>query len=85
MRNFIAVFLLLGIASCYGDEMTVITQKLGLCAGTKASVQWERIFSSDKKMKQYKIDTLPDDLKIRLKLYLIQHAADSDQPTVPGL
>jgi len=59
--------------------------KLSLSAGSKAIKQWERIFTSIKKMKRYKIDTLDSTEKEILKEYLINHAIDSDQPTVAGI
>lgn len=71
--------------SLNADEMTQISKKLELYPGSKAKIQWERIFSDEKKMQLYKINTLSDDMKVKLKLYLIQHAADSEQPMVPGL
>ena len=67
------------------DDITKIARDLNLYAGTKAIVQWERIFSSDRRMKKYNIDTLSNEQIYRLKSYLIKHAADSDQPIVPGL
>ncbi|MGD9969920.1 MAG: hypothetical protein AB7S65_05645 [Sulfuricurvum sp.] len=72
--------------SLQADECTVqLCNKLGIYPGSKAKIQWERIFSDEKKMQQYKINTLSDDAKSKLKLYLIKHAADSEQPMVPGL
>jgi hypothetical protein len=62
-----------------------LAQKLHLQAGTKASVQWKRIFSSPRHMKKYKVDTLSAELREELEEYLIKHSADSDQPIVPGL
>ncbi len=62
-----------------------LAKKLNLYAGTKASVQWERIFSSQRRLQKYGLDTLEYDELIELKYYLIKHAADSKQPIVPGL
>jgi hypothetical protein len=62
-----------------------MADELGLKAGTKASVQWERIFSSQRHMQKYNIDTLPKKVLDELKVYLLTHAADSEQPIVPGL
>ncbi len=56
-----------------------------LYAGSKASVQWERIFSSPRHLKRYKLYTLDSEHLVKLKTYLINHAADSAQPIVPGL
>jgi len=58
---------------------------MGFVPASKAVIQWERIFSSDKRKKRYKIDQLTPVVQQQLKNYLIQHAADSSQPMVPGL
>ena len=71
--------------SLYAQDMHLLANDLKLYAGTKAAIQWQRIFSSDRRMKKYKIDLLPEQTKHQLKLYLIDHAADSEQPIVPGL
>jgi len=65
--------------------MVKLTKKLNLYAGSKASIQWERVFSSQRHLKRYKLDTLPESLRNELREFLIQHAADSQQPIVPGL
>ncbi|WP_373072313.1 hypothetical protein [Sulfurimonas sp.] len=62
-----------------------LAKKLNLYAGTKASIQWERIFSSERRLKRYKLDNLDEVKLIQLKNYLIKHSADSKQPVVPGL
>jgi len=62
-----------------------IAQKLQLIAGKKAIIQWERIFASDRKMKKYGIDKLTLHEQTELKKYLLNHAADSDHPTVAGM
>lgn len=67
------------------DEMAQLARDLNLYAGEKASVQWKRIFISPRHMKRYKVDTLSPDQRAQLMQYLINHAADSDQPIVPGL
>ena len=62
-----------------------LASKLGLYGGMKATIQWERVFSSEKRLKKYRINTLPKGVQEALKLYLIEHAADSEKPIVPGL
>lgn len=62
-----------------------LAKKLNLLAGTKAVSQWERVFSSERRQVDYGISNLDNGEKNRLKEYLIKHAADSDQPIVPGL
>ena len=69
----------------HAEDIAQVCNKLGLYPGSKAKIQWERIFSDPKKMEKYKLDTLHDDTRSKLKVYLIKHAADSEQPMVPGL
>jgi len=66
-------------------EISLLVKELNLYPGTKASVQWERIFSTERRQKKYGIYHLSDLDKKALKKYLIKYAADSDQPIVPGL
>lgn len=69
----------------YAQDIVKLATKLNLYAGTKATVQWERVFSSQKRMQKYNIYELPKSTRDKLKNYLIMHAADSEQPVVPGL
>jgi len=81
------LFPLLFITTLQAHEShaVALAKKLHLSAGSKAIVQWERVFNSPKKIKRYKIDTLtPKDQEI-LKEYLVNHAIDSDQPTIAGI
>lgn len=73
------------ITNLSADSVSSIAEKMNLYAGTKASVQWERIFSSDRRLKRLGLDLLEYEKLIELKHYLIKHAADSKQPVVPGL
>jgi len=66
-------------------DVVKLAKELNLQAGTKATVQWERVFSSQRHLKKYKLLDLPLQTRKELKTYLIEHAADSDQPIVPGL
>ena len=68
----------------HNDAKNIAT-KFNLYAGTKAIIQWERIFSSQRRLEKYKLNQLSIEEKAQLKLYLIEHAADSEQPIVPGL
>ena len=67
------------------DDIAKMAKELNLYPGTKASIQWERVFSSERRLKKYAIFNLSESQKIALKTYLIKYAADSDQPIVPGL
>ena len=69
----------------FANTAQELAEDLNLYAGSKAIAQWERVFSSDRRMQRYKIDTLNSKDLFKLKTYLIKHAADSDQPVVPGL
>jgi len=59
--------------------------ELNIAPASKAVVQWERIFSCEKRKVQFKIDQLPHETQQLLKIYLIEHAADSSQPVFLGL
>ena len=72
-------------SSLHAENVILLAKKLNLQAGTKATVQWERIFSSQRHLKRYKLKNLSPQTKLQLKAYLIKHAADSEQPIVPGL
>ena len=77
----------------------VFIQKCGSChksggeveafAPTKyASTQWERFFQRDKHKRKNKKDISADFNELELnavKVYLVDHAADSDQPEAVGL
>lgn len=82
---FIILFLLMSTMLSANDDIANLAKSLNLYAGTKASIQWERIFSSERRLKRYKLDKLDEIKLIKLKNYLIKHSADSKQPVVPGL
>ncbi len=79
------VSILFTVTTIYADNISQLAQKLNLQPGTKASIQWKRVFSSPRHMKKYQVDSLSFETRIQLENYLIKHAADSDQPIVPGL
>jgi len=83
IRFFLLLFIpfLLESASISGEALA---KKLHLSAGTKAMIQWERIFHSDRKKQKYKIEELSAEEQNALKEYLVSHAIDSDTPTVAG-
>ena len=87
MLKFIVLFFLSGtFAFANGvDSIAKVTIEMKLVPASKAVVQWERVFSSDRRKKKYGIDQLSPDVQELLKAYLIEHAADSSQPMVPGL
>ena len=86
MLRKVFVFLLFFSIS---DAITIkggdLSKKLGLIPGTKASIQWKRIFTNERKLKRYGLDKLSKEEKQLLQEYLINHAADSPRPIVPGL
>lgn len=87
MKQFLLIFFSLFVlsSSLNAESVTLLARNLDLQAGTKATVQWERIFSSQRHLKRYKLADLPLHTRTQLKSYLIKHAADSEQPIVPGL
>lgn len=87
MNRFIILLFSLFLFSCTlnAEDVVVLAKKLNLQAGTKATVQWERIFSSQRHLKRYRLEDVPLYTRTKLKTYLIKHAADSEQPIVPGL
>jgi len=67
------------------NEIQNLAKELNLYPGNKATIQWERVFSSQRRLEKYKLNNLSTSTRDSLKKYLIQHAADSEQPIVPGL
>lgn len=86
MKNILLSLAIFGfIVNLSANTPSALALELNLYAGTKASVQWERIFSSDVRLKRHGLDRLDYNQLLKLKNYLIKHAADSKQPVVPGL
>jgi hypothetical protein len=85
--KILSILLLFSVTFLYAKETLAesLANELKISAASKAMIQWERVFKSPRKMKRYKIDTLTDDEKKVLKRYLINHAIDSDQPTIAGV
>jgi len=81
--SFIATCLF--VSNLAANDVENLAKELNLYPGTKAIVQWKRIFTSPRHMKRYHIDSLSKEQRVQLMQYLIKHAADSDQPIVPGL
>lgn len=86
MKHLIFLYLVTHFfTNLHAQDISITAKKLNLYAGTKASVQWQRIFSSPRRMQKYKLNFLSPEVKNKLQIYLINHAADSEQPIVPGL
>ena len=86
MKHLLLLLLFLSLfLNASEREMMTLSKQLNLYAGSKATIQWERVFSSQRHLKKYKLDTLSKEQQGKLRKYLIKHAADSDQPIVPGL
>jgi len=85
MKFLILLFTLFSFVYASSSGTEQLAKSLNLSAGSKAIVQWERIFQSEKKMKRYHIYKLSVQEKNILKKYLIKHAIDSDQPTIAGI
>ena len=80
-----ALFVFCMNASASNEEGARLAKELRLVPGTKASIQWKRIFKSELKRKRYSLDTLSKEQLQMLEHYLVEHAADSPKPIVPGL
>ena len=80
----ITLLIIIFSVNSYSQDIEDVVHDLNLSAGSKASVQWKRVFKSERKMKRYGIYTLSEDTKKELQEYLINHAIDSDRPTVAG-
>ncbi len=66
-------------------NIELLAKELNLYGGSKASIQWKRVFSSPRHLKRYKLENLDQHTREQLEEYLIKHAADSEQPIVPGI
>lgn len=82
---FLFFFLLTTLYGHHDDSIERVCNELKLVPASKAIVQWERVFSNESRKKRYHIDQLSPEVQILLKQYLLDHAADSSQPMVPGL
>ena len=78
-------YVLLFSTALSANDIGVLAKKLSLYGGSKAAIQWERVFSSERHLIRYKLDSLAQDTREELKKYLVDHSADSQQPIVPGL
>ena len=85
MKYIILTILLSFTLHAQSSETVTLAKNLNLYAGSKAVIQWERVFSSSRHLTRYKLDSLSQKQRDDLKKYLINHAADSKQPIVPGL
>ena len=84
IRTLAVLFSLCIAASSLMADGKSTAKKLGLEASSKASKQWERVFSNPEKLKEIGADKLSPSDQSELKKYLVDHAADSDHPSVPG-
>ena len=82
---FLFFFLLTTLYAEHDDSIENVCKELKLIPASKAIVQWERVFSSESRKKRYHINHLDPEVQAQLKEYLLDHAADSSQPMVPGL
>jgi len=84
MKCILFILVLLFSSNLYGGGVDYLVKKLSIAPGKKATIQWERIFSNKRKMKKYKIDTLNKEQQKVLKIYILNHSADSDVPELAG-
>ena len=85
MKKLYLILFSLFVLTLQAQTVSSLATSLNLQAGSKASIQWERVFSSQRHLKRYKLEGLSNLQLQKLKAYLIKHAADSEQPIVPGL
>jgi ABC-type metal ion transport system substrate-binding protein len=81
IQYIIALFLTVNLSA---SDIEVLVNQLKLQPGSKAILQWDRVFKSERKKKRYKINTLSFQDQQKLEVYLKNHAIDSDKPTVAG-
>ena len=79
------IIILLFLTTLHANDIELLAKKFNLYGGEKATIQWKRVFSSQRHLKRYNLDKIPKEMRQKLELYLIEHAADSDKPIVPGL
>ena len=82
--NLISLSILTLSVFAFAKSGQDLASDLKLNPSSKAIKQWERVFSNPEKLQQAGIDKLSDSDKSALKKYLLDHAADSDKPTVAG-
>ncbi len=86
MKYILHLIIVISISTTLNAQnIPALAKGLNLYAGTKAKIQWERIFSSQRRIEKYKLNLFDNATRDALKHYLINHAADSEQPIVPGL
>ncbi len=86
MKSLFHFILLSSLLSALNaQDSRKLAKELNLYAGTKASVQWKRVFSSQRRMEKHGLHLLTKQERDSLRIYLINHSADSEQPIVPGL
>lgn len=62
-----------------------LVEKYKLDPKEKTSYQWIKLFKDKEWLKKHKLDTLNPEQLNELLDYLIEHAADADVATLPGL
>ncbi len=86
-RSVLSLALLLCIAhaNVLPQQGEALSKKYRLIPGSKAVIQWKRIFQNERRLKKYGLDKLSKEQREALRDYLVEHAADSPRPIVPGL
>jgi hypothetical protein len=79
---FLLVFLMVALNAKSGKE---IAKELKLNPASKATIQWERMFKSPKRLARIGAQDLSKEDQDKLKEFLIKYAADSDQPAAAGI
>lgn len=77
------MFLLLAGALFADGKSLAIQYKI--VPPTKAKIQWEKAFASEEKLASLGVKGISGADKDVLLKFCVDHAADSDSPTVPGM
>ena len=82
MYRYIVLLLMAGALFADGKSLAI---QYKLVPPTKAKIQWEKVFASDEKLASLGIKGISGSDKAELLKFCVDHAADSDSPTVPGM
>ncbi|MDO8452935.1 MAG: hypothetical protein Q7S59_00020 [Sulfurimonas sp.] len=85
MRLIIISLMTLLITSSLFADGKDLAIKYKVVPPTKAKIQWEKIFANEEKLATLGIKGISSADKDELLKFCVNHAADSDSPTVPGM
>lgn len=82
MYRYILFLLLAG--SLFADAKSLAIE-YKIVPSSKARIQWEKVFANEAKLAKLGIKDMSSADKAELLKFCVDHAADSDSPTVPGM